>query len=297
MAKTMAEAIEESLDKAADQVPALAEEQAEEQAEEPETKEAPVEEKPAAKKPKFSMAALGVAMGTPETKANNKSWLVYGEPGAGKTRFAASSAEVPELGRALLVDLEAGSASIENVYTEDIDVIRPSDWPETKQVLEALLNEEHPYQTVIIDTVGKLMQFMEPFADKKGGNNKFEKWAILADTTLEFIELLHRSGMSVMVLAHTDSEKDELTGKVTKMPYFLGRKTGKEGPKIFDIIGYLYVDKHPETGDPLRVLQTEGFDGIIAKDRTDKLPVLMGNPTMTKAYDAIVNGKPGKGRD
>lgn len=246
---------------------------------------------------KFDLGSLGVPMGPVVSKPDNKSWLIYGPPGAGKTRLAASCSEVEALSPVLVVDFEAGSSSIENIYNGDtIDVIRPSNWEEAKAVLEALLNEDHGYKTLVLDTVGKMMDFMEKELDKKASKNKYEKWAALADNTLDFIDLLHRSGLNVIVLAHTESEKDELTGKITTAPYFLGRKTGKEGPKIFDIIGFLYVTKHPETDEPLRVLQTEGYDNIVAKDRTDTLPVQFGAPTMAKAYAYIAAGKPGKGR-
>lgn len=246
---------------------------------------------------KFNLKDLGIPIGPPVTKANNKTFLIYGPPGAGKTRLAASASEVEDLSRVLLIDVEAGSASIENVYKDNIDVIRPGDWTQLKDVLEALLNEDHGYQTVIVDTIGKMMEFMKPHQEKRAGNNAFEVWSLLADDTLRFTEMLHRTGMTVIMLAHSESEKDELTGKVTTMPYFLGRKTGKEGPKIFDVIAYLSVDKHPETGDPLRVLQTEGYEGITAKDRTDTIPVLLGDPTMSKIYEYIKAGVPGKGRN
>lgn len=245
---------------------------------------------------KFNLKDLGIPIGPPVTKANNKTFLIYGDPGAGKTRLAASASAVKDLQRVLLIDVEAGSSSIENVYKDNIDVIRPGDWDELKQVLEVLLNEDHGYQTVIVDTIGKMMEFMKPHQEKRAGNNKFEVWSLLADDTLRFTEMLHRTGMTVIMLAHTDSEKDELTGKVTTMPYFLGRKTGKEGPKIFDVIAYLYVDKDDE-GEPLRVLQTEGYEGKVAKDRTDTIPVLLGDPTMSKIYEYIKAGVPGKGRN
>lgn len=241
-----------------------------------------------------ALAALGLSVGTPKTQPNNKTALIYGPPGSGKTRFAASASEVAALGRTLLIDLEAGSASIENIYKNNIDVVTPGDYAKLKATIEFVLNEEHEFGTVIIDTVGKMMEFMEKEFDKRNSKNAYEKWALLAEDTLKWIELLHRSGYFVIVLGHTDSDKDDTTGKVTTSPYFLGKKTGKEAPKIFDIIGYLYVDTHPETGEPLRVLQTEGVDGKIAKDRTDTLPNFMGNPLMSKVYKRIEGGIIGK---
>lgn len=243
------------------------------------------------------IAEMGIEIGTPKTRADNKTYLIYGPPGVGKTRLAASASEVSDLQRVLLIDVEAGSASIENIYQDNIDVARPTDFAQLKVLLEFLINEEHEYQTVIIDTVGKLMDLVFVETSRVNTSNAFARWGDLADKTLEWIEMLHRTGMTVIVLAHTDTEKDDLTGKVTTYPYFLGRKTGKEGPKIFDIIGYLRYDEHPETKDIIRVLQTEGDLSTIAKDRTDTLPVLLGAPDFTKIYGYIKSGKPGKGKD
>lgn len=253
---------------------------------------------------KFDFASLGVKMGPPVTPPNQKSWLIYGPPGSGKTVLAASASSVPDLCDVALIDFEAGSISIETspyVDKEHVTVFRPNNWEESKAVLEALLNEEHNFQTVILDTVGKMMQFMEPEVSRRattnGKEDGFKKWRLLADDTVHFVELLHRSGMNVIMLAHKDDEKNNITGRINTFPYFLGQKTGKEAPKIFDIIGYLYVDRHPKTGEPLRVLQTEGYDDVVAKDRTDTLPVLFGDPTMERAYEYIKAGKPGKGRN
>lgn len=247
---------------------------------------------------RFDFKTLGVPVGPPQTPANQKSSLIYGPPGSGKTRLAASASVVPELSRVALLDLEAGSVSIEtspDVNKDNIDVFRPEDWAGTNAVLEALLNEDHDYQTVILDTVGKFMEFLFPIKEKKAGTNKFEMWRELAEDTIRITEQLHRSGLNVILLAHTDSEKNEVTGKVSTFPYFLGQKTGKEAPKIFDVIAHLDVDTDDE-GDPIRVLQTEGLDGIVAKDRTDTLPVYLGHPTMKKMYDFYAAGIPGKGR-
>lgn len=248
--------------------------------------------------PKFDFKALGVPVGPPQTPPNQKSMLIYGPPGSGKTRLAASASAVPDLSRVALLDLEAGSVSIEtspDVDTDNIDVFRPEDWAGTRSVLEALLNEEHDYQTVVIDTVGKMMEFMFPEKQKRNPRDGFALWRELAEDTIRFAELLHRSGMNVIILAHTDEEKNEKTGVVKVYPYFLGQKTGKEAPKIFDLIAYLYVDED-EDGYPMRILQTEGIGDIVAKDRTDTLPVLLGQPTMEKMYGYIKSGIPGKGR-
>lgn len=234
-------------------------------------------------------------MGPVKKKPNEKSWLIYGPPGSGKTRLAASAVEVKELGPVLHIDFEAGTSSIENLYNEDdpLTIVRPGDWDDANAVFAALLDEDHGYQTVIIDTVGKMMEFLEPVLARKYADDGFAKWRVLAEKTLGIIEDLHKTHLNVIVLGHSDSEKDELRGGINTMPYFLGKKTGKDAPKIFDVIAYLYVE---DTEDgPMRVLQTEGTKGTIAKDRTDTIPAYLGNPTYTKIYNYVASGVTGKG--
>lgn len=88
--------------------------------------------------------------------------LVYGVPGAGKTTFCASAADVPQCSPVLLVDVGAGSRSI--AHRDDIDVIVPQSWEEMGEILAYLRTPASPYRTVIVDTLSELsdrcMQFV-----------------------------------------------------------------------------------------------------------------------------------------
>lgn len=239
------------------------------------------------KKKAFDLGSLGVPMGPVVKKPAEKSYLVYSRPGAGKSTLAASAAQVPDLGPVLLIDFEAGTTSLEGLYdeTDPLTIIRPENWQQANDIFAALLDEEHGYKTVIIDTIGKMMQFMDTVYEKKFSANPFERWSALADTSLQLVEDLHKSHLNVIVLAHDESEKDDKRGSITTYPYFLGRKTGKEAPKIFDVIGYLYVEEDDDQDDGiLRVLQTVGTGGVTAKSRITTLPHYLGQPDFKKIY-------------
>lgn len=244
----------------------------------------------------FDMGSLGIAMGPVVKRPNEKSYMLYSRPGVGKSTLAASAVEVPELGPVLFIDFEAGTTSLEGKYDESdpITIIRPESWDQANTVFAALLDEDHGYKTVVIDTIGKMMEYMDEIFAKQYTKNPYERWSRLAEESLGLIERLHKSHLNVIVLAHSDQEKDDLRGNISTYPYFLGRKTGKEAPKIFDVIGYLDLVDDDEHGT-IRVLQTEGTAGITAKSRITTLPPYLGNPTFPKIYEHVK--KHGKNTD
>lgn len=61
--------------------------------------------------------------------------MVYGEYGVGKTFLAGTAATVPDLGKVLLLDAEAGDLTLDD---RDIDQIRIEDYKVTARVLEFL---------------------------------------------------------------------------------------------------------------------------------------------------------------
>ena len=79
----------------------------------------------------------------------NQAFIIYGDPGAGKTRLAASAPKV------LLIDVdEKGTDSVRS----DLDphVIRIERWQELNDIYWYLQEGEHDFESVAIDTISAL---------------------------------------------------------------------------------------------------------------------------------------------
>lgn len=76
--------------------------------------------------------------------------LVYGPSGAGKTTFAGTA------DKALLVDVEQGTTALATSKSS-VDVWSLKNFDEIWTVHDYLRNEEHKYETVVIDTLTELV--------------------------------------------------------------------------------------------------------------------------------------------
>lgn len=78
--------------------------------------------------------------------------IVAGVPGIGKTTLALSAP------KPLLIDLDKGVDRVETRYRTDTDVV--SSYEELRSDLEKA--DLSPYETIVIDTGGKLLEMLKP---------------------------------------------------------------------------------------------------------------------------------------
>ncbi|MBT4817725.1 MAG: ATP-binding protein [Lentisphaerae bacterium] len=76
--------------------------------------------------------------------------IVYGPPGIGKTTFGATATD------SLIIDCENGAGAIQANRTPYLSI-----WPEIGHWLTAIEREQHPYQTLVIDSIDWLLRRME----------------------------------------------------------------------------------------------------------------------------------------
>jgi AAA domain len=87
--------------------------------------------------------------------------------------------------------------------------------------------------------------------------------------------------------ALAQDDKDERTGRLLRKPALSG-KLANEVAGFFDIVGYFYIKE--VQSQQTRFMLTGGAEGIVAKDRSERLPPILESPTMKAVYDCITKG-------
>lgn len=217
-----------------------------------------------------------IAITKPRPPEEAGAYLFYGLPGTGKTRLAGSASEVESMGKVLLIDFENGS-SVLSLHHPDVDVAPVEDWQQAEDLIFFLVDEEHEYRTVIIDTAGEAQHVIMASSND---DNPYEKWDDAWRKLTAAVKILHKSGkLNVILLAHAENERSDFDGRKTVRPYFQGKRSLNELPKVFDVIGYLHIDEEDEE---TRILQLKPLSDTMGKDRFGMFPNEVENPTMAK---------------
>lgn len=222
-------------------------------------------------------------------------WMIYGDPGVGKTPLAATAPN------ALILDADHGleSAVMEGAGGETWQI---DDYNDATEAMEYLRHGGHKsYEFIVLDS-GTIFQergMDHIMADLVAAKPHRVEW--LPDKgefyqnqqrTSKFIKDLVSLPVNVIVTAHTMMGDRELAdGSVTTwmMPSFQGRGIGLS-IKIctyMSIVAHLHtVPSKKKPGNEYPVLSTRRKDGWYAKDRYGVIGT-MARPTIPKIVQAI----------
>jgi phage nucleotide-binding protein len=216
-----------------------------------------------------------------------KSILIFADAGRGKTWLAASSTEVASMGPVLLLDVEGGASAIARDW-KDVDVINIANHEQFVAVVDDLLHKPHKYKTVIVDTIGVVMDRAEKYFGEKpeNQNNKFGRWGDLKNWANDVFRSLHSAPFTSIIVAHALDDKDDNTGAV-KTTAMLPGSFKSTLPGIPDIVGYLTVEE--VDGQLQRVLVVAPSNRLITKNRFG-LPPKIYQPSMKKIMELIEGG-------
>ena len=78
--------------------------------------------------------------------------MIYGQAGMGKSTVALSAP------KPLLLDFDNGVKRMNMAHLENIDTVQVTSWSDVQQVLQEDLSA---YQTIVVDTIGKMMDFIK----------------------------------------------------------------------------------------------------------------------------------------
>lgn len=226
--------------------------------------------------------------------------LIYGNSGAGKTRLAGSADAVPELRRVLFIDVEGGTLTLRNTEYNEVEVVRVRSWQEMEEVYKALSVPDHGFNTVVIDSLTEAQKMsmdrimrkkLEEDEDADGDVPGIREWNINIEQTRKYVRKFRDLPVNTIFTALEHSDKNMMRGTTRRKPSLSG-KVKDEVAAFLDIVVYLYTKERDVDGESRqqRMLLTGQTEDTVAKDRSNKLPMVIPDPTMAAIY-GFLNSK------
>jgi len=227
--------------------------------------------------------------------------MIYGNSGAGKTRLAGSADAVPELRRVLFIDVEGGTLTLRNTTYNEVEVVRVRSWQEMEAVYKELMLPGHGFNTVVVDSLTELqklsmdriMRRLVETGDDESIENvdgdlvpQIREWNINIEQTRKVVRKFRDLPVNTIFTALEHSDKNMLRGTTRRKPSLSG-KVKDEVAAFLDIVGYLYTKERDVDGESKqqRMLLTGQTEDTVAKDRSNRLPMVIPDPTMATIYE------------
>ena len=163
--------------------------------------------------------------------------LIYGQPGIGKTTFGVSAPD------AVLFDYDGGVQRINGAH--QVPTLQPTSWEDTNLALQEIQNEMPEIKTIVIDTVGKMLDYMSAYIIKtdpkmamRDGSLSLKGYGVRKQMFVNFIKQLSLMGKNVVFIAH---EREERRGEETFKRPEIGGSSANDLIKELDLVGYMYA--------------------------------------------------------
>lgn len=212
--------------------------------------------------------------------------LIYGQPGIGKTTFGVSAPD------AVLFDYDGGVQRINGAH--QVPTLQPTSWEDTNAALKEIAEEMPEVKTIVIDTVGKMLDFMSAYIIKndpkmgmRDGSLSLKGYGVRKTMFVNFIKSLALMGKNVVFIAH---EREERRGEETFKRPEIGGSSANDLIKELDLVGYMYAvgKERVITFDPAEYYYAKNTCNLPA---AVKLPVVVdeqGKGTSNVAFANIV---------
>lgn len=158
--------------------------------------------------------------------------LVYGQPGIGKTTLALSTPSP------LLLDFDNGIHRVNPMHQGD--TVQIKSWEDVENVLNEDLSS---YKTLVIDTAGKMLDFMsayltknDPKLAKRDGSLQLQGYGARKVMFINFLKRVALMGKHLVFVAH-DKEEREGDQKIIRPE--IGGSSAGDLVRELDLVGYM----------------------------------------------------------
>lgn len=218
--------------------------------------------------------------------------LVYGNYGTGKTVFAATADDVPEMKPVLYVDCEAGTLSIRG--RRELHTYPVREYSDLNSLIGYLRAKALPntYGTVIIDSITEIakMVIKQCVVEARAANSNHDRdiaeqrdWFRYTERMRVVIRALRDAPVHIIMTALEREARDEATGAISFGPMAAGQQVQVDLGAYVDIIGRLVATKDGKS----RIMHLQPTDKFRAKDRSGLLPTEIENATLRTIYGQL----------
>lgn len=158
--------------------------------------------------------------------------LIYGEPGIGKSTLALSAPSP------VLLDFDGGVHRVNGAHI--VPTLQVENY---EQVIEALKEDLSDYQTIVIDTAGKMLDYMSAYIIKKNpkaasydGSLTLKGFGARKQLFIDFLNNVSSLGKHVVFVAHGREEKK---GEDRYVRPEIGGSSANDLIKELDLVGYM----------------------------------------------------------
>lgn len=228
--------------------------------------------KPSELQPKYAIAAL-----------------IYGSPGSGKSTLACSSPN------AVLLDYDGGATRIHGAH--QIPTLQVSSWEQTQEALNEI-KQSPEAQTIVIDTIGKMLAFMEdyikrnPTRSKSGsaiemnrdGSLSMKGFGRRKQMFLDFLKQVLVMGKHIVFVGH---DKEEKRGEDIIIRPEVGGSSANDLMKELDLVGYVEMvgDKRTISFTPCEKYYAKNTCNMPGKIEIPNILDAAGNPVVYQDRD------------
>ncbi|MCC8155423.1 MAG: ATP-binding protein [Tannerellaceae bacterium] len=200
--------------------------------------------------------------------------LIYGQPGLGKSTLALS-APFP-----VLLDFDGGVHRVNGAF--HCPTLQVKSWNE---VILALKEDLSPFQTLVIDTAGKMLDYMSAFLIKndskyamRDGSLTLNGYGARKVMFINFLKQCEMMGKNLVFVAHEKEEKD---GDQHIIRPEIGGSSAGDLIKELDLVGYMQA-----VGNERAVYWTPQ-EKFYAKN-TCNLPPMVKIPTIINPAGGVI---------
>ena len=187
--------------------------------------------------------------------------LVYGQAGMGKTTLSLSAP------KPLLLDFDNGIHRVN--YGHQTDTVQIHNW---KEALDVLAEDLSAYETIVVDTIGKMLDYIITFVCPVG-NPRIQDWGKINQEFSSFTRIAAALNKNIIYVAHRDVRKE---GDDNVFVPALREKSYTAIVTELDLLGYVEAKGTTRT---ITFNPTSRNDG----KNTCNLPGLMNIPTVVDA--------------